>query len=264
MFPQRALELADFAPGGLDAPPRVGCGHGSGSPDGVPRVLIGAHVSAAYGLANSVARGVERECEAIQIFHQSPRMWRPTKYSDDDFAEFRAALADSPIESVTVHAVYLINCASKERDVRAKSIASLSHALRVGDGIGAESPQTIGGESHVFASWSNAGARNHTTVVEADTTLTANFERPNELRLAGTDVIGTNVSAANPGRAEVYRTVATDSGTVTELNLYLASTSTASRLVLGLYRDVAGQPTTLLGSAAVAEPRPAGADCYWA
>ena len=104
----------------------------------MPRVLIGAHVSAAHGLANSVARGVERECEAIQIFHQSPRMWRPTKYSEDDFAEFRAALADSPIESVTVHAVYLINCASKERDVRAKSIASLSHALRVGDGIGAE------------------------------------------------------------------------------------------------------------------------------
>ena len=36
-----------------------------------------------------------------------------------------------------IHAVYLINCASKEREIRAKSIASLTHALRVGDGIGA-------------------------------------------------------------------------------------------------------------------------------
>ena len=101
-------------------------------------MLIGAHVSTAGGLANAIERGVERGCEAIQIFHQSPRMWRPTKYSDDDFAEFREAQSDSPIESVTIHAIYLINCASKERDVRRKSITSLKHALRVGDGIGAD------------------------------------------------------------------------------------------------------------------------------
>jgi deoxyribonuclease-4 len=100
-------------------------------------MLIGAHVSTAGGLANAVDRGVESRSAAIQIFNQSPRMWRPTNYSADDFAEFRAAIADSTIESVTIHAVYLINCASKEREIRAKSIASLTHALRVGDGIGA-------------------------------------------------------------------------------------------------------------------------------
>jgi deoxyribonuclease-4 len=101
-------------------------------------LLIGAHVSTAGGLANVVERGVERGCEAIQIFNQSPRMWRPTKYSGEDFADFRAAFADSPMESVVIHAVYLINCASKEREIRQKSIASLTHALRVGDGIGAD------------------------------------------------------------------------------------------------------------------------------
>ena len=41
-------------------------------------VLIGAHVSTAGGLVKAVERGVERDCDAIQIFHQSPRMWRPT------------------------------------------------------------------------------------------------------------------------------------------------------------------------------------------
>ena len=51
--------------------------------------------------------------------------------------EFREALDASEIESATIHAVYLINCASKEREIRSKSIASLTHALRVGDGIGA-------------------------------------------------------------------------------------------------------------------------------
>ncbi len=64
-------------------------------------------------------------------------MWHPTNYTDADFADFRDALDGSRIDSATIHAVYLINCASKEREIRAKSIASLTHALRVGDGIGA-------------------------------------------------------------------------------------------------------------------------------
>jgi len=99
-------------------------------------VLIGAHVSTAVGLAKSVERGTERGCEAIQIFNQSPRMWRPTDYGDDDFAEFRESFADSDLEAVAIHAIYLINCASKDRDVRRKSLTSLTQALRVGEGIG--------------------------------------------------------------------------------------------------------------------------------
>jgi deoxyribonuclease-4 len=100
-------------------------------------MLIGAHVSTAGGLDKAVERGVEIGCEAIQIFHQSPRMWRPTRYSDHDFEQFRGEFEASSLESVVIHAVYLINCASKEREIRAKSIASLTHALRVATGIGA-------------------------------------------------------------------------------------------------------------------------------
>ena len=51
-------------------------------------------------------------------------MWRPTRYSDEDFGEFREALDDSRIDSATIHAVYLINCASREREIRRKSITS--------------------------------------------------------------------------------------------------------------------------------------------
>jgi deoxyribonuclease-4 len=101
-------------------------------------MLIGAHVSTAGGLDKAIERGVEIGCEAIQIFHQSPRMWRPTRYSDEDFKRFRDEFESSGLESVVIHAVYLINCASKEREVRTKSIASLTHALRVGTGIGAD------------------------------------------------------------------------------------------------------------------------------
>jgi len=100
-------------------------------------MLIGAHVSTAGGLDKAVERGTERGCESIQIFNQSPRMWRPTKYGEEDFARFREAMDDSPVEAVVIHAVYLINCASIEKELRVKSLASLTHALRIGDGIGA-------------------------------------------------------------------------------------------------------------------------------
>lgn len=100
-------------------------------------MLIGAHVSQAGGLPNAIERGVEKGCTAIQIFNQSPRMWRPTQYSDDDFAAFGDAMAASPIRAVMIHAVYLINCASEDPEIRAKSLASLTQSLRVGDAIGA-------------------------------------------------------------------------------------------------------------------------------
>lgn len=100
-------------------------------------MLIGAHVSTSGGLDKAVERGTERGCESIQIFNQSPRMWRPTRYGPDDFAAFKEAMAGSPVEAVVIHAVYLINCATKDKELRKKSLASLTHALRTGDGIGA-------------------------------------------------------------------------------------------------------------------------------
>ncbi|HEV3320035.1 MAG TPA: deoxyribonuclease IV [Solirubrobacteraceae bacterium] len=100
-------------------------------------MLIGAHVSPAGGLPKAIERGVQRGCEAIQIFNQSPRMWRPTAYTEEDYAAFREAMDASPIGAVLIHAVYLLNCASDDPDIRAKSLASLTHSLRVGEAIGA-------------------------------------------------------------------------------------------------------------------------------
>jgi deoxyribonuclease-4 len=101
-------------------------------------MLIGAHVSTAGGLETAVERGVERECDAIQIFHQSPRMWRPTNHRPENIAAFNEAFAGSRLESTVIHAVYLINTASRDQEIRAKSLNSLTHALRLGDAIGAD------------------------------------------------------------------------------------------------------------------------------
>jgi deoxyribonuclease-4 len=99
--------------------------------------LVGAHVSQAGGLWKAVERGTALGAQAIQIFNQSPRAWRPTNYSDDDFARMREALAASAIGPILIHAVYLLNCASEDAEIAAKSQAALIHALRVGDAIGA-------------------------------------------------------------------------------------------------------------------------------
>jgi deoxyribonuclease IV len=99
-------------------------------------MLIGAHVSTAGGLEKAVERGVERGCKAIQIFNQSPRMWRPTAYTEDDFAAFKAAVDPTPIDAVLIHAVYLLNPATEDKEMRAKTLKSLVQSLEVGEGIG--------------------------------------------------------------------------------------------------------------------------------
>src|SRR3954452_18307022 len=101
-------------------------------------MLLGAHVSTAGGLVKAHERGVESESQSIQIFNQSPRAWRPTNYKSDDIAEFNERMASGPVKSVVIHAVYLINSASNEEEIRSKSIASLTHALLLGDAINAD------------------------------------------------------------------------------------------------------------------------------
>jgi deoxyribonuclease IV len=101
-------------------------------------MLIGAHVSTAGGLVQAHERAVERGCEAMQVWGQSPRAWRPTRWKPDDVAGFRELMADGPVRSVTIHAIYLINAASTDPDLRKKSADSMIHALRTGDEIGAD------------------------------------------------------------------------------------------------------------------------------
>ena len=100
-------------------------------------MLIGAHVSPAGGPAKAVERGEELGAGAIQIFNQSPRMWRPRYYSDDEVQEYEAALKGSKVKALLIHAVYLLNCASTEKEIRDKSLTSLIASLEAGAKLGA-------------------------------------------------------------------------------------------------------------------------------
>jgi deoxyribonuclease-4 len=102
-------------------------------------MLIGAHVSPAGGPAKAVERGEERGCAAIQIFNQNPRAWRPRDYGEDEIAAFHAAMEASGVQALVIHAVYLINCASEDPEIRAKSLTSLTASLDAGALLGARS-----------------------------------------------------------------------------------------------------------------------------
>ena len=52
---------------------------------------IGAHVPTAGGPAKAVERGAEAGADSIQIFNQSPRMWKGRDYTADEVAAFHEA-----------------------------------------------------------------------------------------------------------------------------------------------------------------------------
>jgi deoxyribonuclease-4 len=96
---------------------------------------IGAHVSPAGGPAKAVERGAEAGADSIQIFNQSPRMWKGRDYTDEEVAAFHDARKRHKMGPVLIHAVYLLNCAAEDKDLRDKSLASLKLALRDGDAL---------------------------------------------------------------------------------------------------------------------------------
>jgi len=100
-------------------------------------MLIGAHVSPAGGPANAIGRGEERACRAIQFFNQSPRAWRPRVYSDEEVAAYHEAIDGSDVDALLIHAVYLLNCASEDEEIRGKSRAALISALDAGAALNA-------------------------------------------------------------------------------------------------------------------------------
>jgi deoxyribonuclease IV len=100
-------------------------------------MLIGAHVSPAGGPANAITRGVERGCDAIQIFNQNPRAWKPTIYSDEQVGAFHEAMDQSRVDALLIHAVYLLNAATTDKEMRRKTRTSLIASLQAGDALGA-------------------------------------------------------------------------------------------------------------------------------
>ena len=63
-------------------------------------MLFGAHVSAAGGISTAIDRAEAIGCDAVQVFTQSPRMWRPTAHDPEQVARFRTRREEAGIGAV--------------------------------------------------------------------------------------------------------------------------------------------------------------------
>jgi deoxyribonuclease-4 len=101
-------------------------------------MLFGAHVSAAGGISKAIDRVEEIGGNAVQVFTQSPRMWRPTQHAPEEIARFRTRRRQARVKAVSCHALYLVNLASRDRTVRENSLAALRATMETADAIGSE------------------------------------------------------------------------------------------------------------------------------
>jgi deoxyribonuclease IV len=100
-----------------------------------PRVRLGAHVSG--GLKGVAAKARTLGCEAVQVFASSPQMWRPPAHKPDDCDAFRSTCDGAGLAPVAIHAIYLVNPASENPELRQKTEQSLIATLRIADLLGA-------------------------------------------------------------------------------------------------------------------------------
>jgi deoxyribonuclease-4 len=101
-------------------------------------VLAGAHVSTSGGIHTAIPRAVELGAESVQIFTQSPRAWRPTNHPPENIERFKEARAEAGIGAVVCHALYLINLAATDAEIREKSRVALLHTVGVACAIEAD------------------------------------------------------------------------------------------------------------------------------
>lgn len=98
--------------------------------------LVGAHMSAAGGLVRAVERAVDAGCRTLQVFTKNSNQWagRPVVPSEAD--AFRRAAAGAGIAPLVSHSAYLINLASPDPLVRARSAEALVDEIDRCDAFG--------------------------------------------------------------------------------------------------------------------------------
>ena len=101
-------------------------------------MLIGAHVSIEGGIHTAIERAETMEADSVQVFTQSPRMWRPSNHKPENIELFKERRAEAGIDRVLCHAMYLVNLANPKDDLYEKSVATMINSVDVGCAIEAD------------------------------------------------------------------------------------------------------------------------------
>jgi deoxyribonuclease-4 len=95
-------------------------------------------VSSSGGIFTAIDRIEAMGGDAVQVFTQSPRTWRPTNHDPASFERFKERRAEAGIGAVVCHALYLVNLAAPKDDVYSKSVASMRNTMEVACAIDAD------------------------------------------------------------------------------------------------------------------------------
>jgi deoxyribonuclease IV len=92
-----------------------------GADAATPGELLGAHVSTSGGPPTALGRGAAIGATAIQLFTKTPNMWREPVVTPEIADAFRRAREEHPVGAIVSHDSYLINLASPDDALRARS-----------------------------------------------------------------------------------------------------------------------------------------------
>jgi deoxyribonuclease IV len=101
-------------------------------------VFIGAHVSIEGGIHTAIERADEMGADSVQVFTQSPRMWRPSNHLPENIERFKERRAEVGLDGVLCHAMYLVNLANPKDDLYEKSVTTMLNSVDVGCAIEAD------------------------------------------------------------------------------------------------------------------------------
>jgi deoxyribonuclease-4 len=101
-------------------------------------VEFGAHMSSSGGIDSAIDRIVAVGGDCVQVFTQSPRMWRPTDHKPEAIERFKEKRRDAGIGGVVCHALYLVNLAAPDDAIYEKSVLAMCNTVDAASAIDAD------------------------------------------------------------------------------------------------------------------------------
>lgn len=98
--------------------------------------LFGAHLSTFRGVQNAISAATALKCETLQIFTKNAAHWSAPPLPEADVTEFRRAASDSSLRFLTAHDSYLINLASPDDTIFAKSVNAFVDEMERAEALG--------------------------------------------------------------------------------------------------------------------------------
>ena len=99
---------------------------------------FGAHVSSSGGIDSAIDRIEAIGGNCLQVFTQSPRMWRPTNHKPESIERFKVRRREAGIGGVVCHALYLCNLAAPDDVIYEKSVQTMCTTVDAARAIGAD------------------------------------------------------------------------------------------------------------------------------